>query len=294
MHRQSHLLTTSVIGLGAMGSGMALNLHRHAALATAWNRSRERVVDWASSANIPLAPELSAAVEQAELILTCVSRDEDLLEVIDRITPALTADQVVLDTSTVSVESAREAARRVASRGAEFIDGPVSGGREGAQQGTLVMMAGGESATLDRLRPTLASITRTVTHMGPVGAGQATKAVNQLMAAGINQAVTEALAFGQSQGLDMSQVIEVISGGAAGNWFLEHRGNSMLEGRFEPGFKLALHHKDLEICRRMAEVQGVNSLLLEMTLADYQTLLDEGRGDEDISSLFRLKHRLYE
>jgi 3-hydroxyisobutyrate dehydrogenase len=199
-----------------------------------------------------------------------------------------------LDTSTVSVDTAREAARQIESRGAGFIDGPVSGGREGAHKGSLVMMAGGDEATLERLRPTLACITRAVTRMGPIGAGQATKAVNQIMAAGINQAVTEALAFGQAQDLDMSRVIEVISGGAAGNWFLEHRGASMLEGRFEPGFKLALHHKDLEICRAMAQDQGVRSPLLEMTLADYRELLDEGHGEEDISSLFRLKTRLYE
>jgi 3-hydroxyisobutyrate dehydrogenase len=92
----------------------------------------------------------------------------------------------------------------------------------------------------------------------------------------------------------MARVIEVISGGAAGNWFLEHRGVSMLQGRFEPGFKLALHHKDLEICRAMAKDKGVQSPLLEMTLADYRRLLDEGHGEEDISTLFRLKHRLYE
>jgi 3-hydroxyisobutyrate dehydrogenase len=169
----------------------------------------------------------------------------------------------------------------------------VSGGSEGATNGTLVMMAGGDAAMLEKLRPTLACFTRMVTRMGPVGAGQATKAVNQIMAAGINQAVTEALAFGQAQGLDMEQVIQVVSGGAAGNWFLDHRGRSMLAGRFEPGFKLALHHKDLQICRQMAEARNARSPLLEMTLADYKELLTEGHGEEDISSLFQLKQQLY-
>jgi 3-hydroxyisobutyrate dehydrogenase len=291
-HNQS--VKTGVIGLGAMGSGMALNLHRHAALAAAWNRTRQRAEVFAADPSFPLVERLDELVERSELIITCVSTDRDLLQVIEQIIPHLNSDKVVLDTSTVSMETAREVARQIRARGAEFIDGPVSGGREGAHKGTLVMMAGGDEATLERLRPTLACITRSVTHMGPVGSGQATKAVNQIMAAGINQAVTEALAFGQAQGLDMARVIEVISGGAAGNWFLEHRGASMLQGRFEPGFKLALHHKDLEICRAMAHDKGVRSPLLEMTLADYRQLLEQGHGEEDISTLFRLKHRLYE
>lgn len=294
MPEQNKLISTSVIGLGAMGSGMAVNLHRQGALTAAWNRTRSRIEDWATEQGIPLVDHLHQAVQRSELIITCVSRDNDLLAVIEQVLPALTSAHILLDTSTVSVETARQAARQVASRGASFIDGPVSGGREGAHSGTLVMMAGAEETLLERLRPTLACFTRSVTRMGSVGAGQATKAVNQLMAAGINQAVTEALAFGQAQGLNMDRVIQVIGAGAAGNWFLDHRGRSMLEGRFEPGFKLALHHKDLEICRTMAQQQGVRSPLLEMILADYDILLTEGHGEEDISTLFRLKHRMYE
>lgn len=284
-------LKAGVIGLGAMGSGMALNLHQHGLLSAAWNRTRSRAEEIASETGLPLAHDISDLVSRSELIITCVSTDMDLLEIIDQITPSLASGKTLLDTSTVSVATAREAARRVTEQGAVFIDGPVSGGSEGARNGALVMMAGGDAATIDRLRPTLASFTRSVTHMGPVGCGQATKAVNQIMCAGINQAVTEALAFGQTQGLDMNQVTEVISGGAAGNWFLDHRGKSMLTGRFEPGFKVALHHKDLEICRQMAEAQEIPLPLVKQTLADYRRLLDEGHGDEDISALFRLKRQ---
>jgi 3-hydroxyisobutyrate dehydrogenase len=291
MSNPSNLLKTGIIGLGAMGSGMALNLHRRGALIAAWNRTWQRVEHLTTDTRFPLVDDITEIASQAELIITCVSTDADLLEVIERITPTLTPEKTLLDTSTVSVATAREAARRVATQGAGFIDGPVSGGSEGARNGTLVMMAGGDAASLDQLRPTLESFTRAVTHMGPVGAGQATKAVNQIMAAGINQAVTEALAFGQAQGLDMQQVIEVISGGAAGNWFLDHRGKSMLAGRFEPGFKLALHHKDLEICRQMAEASGISLPLTEKTLTDYRKLLDAGHGNEDISALFRLKRQ---
>ncbi|MGZ8159839.1 MAG: NAD(P)-dependent oxidoreductase, partial [Methylobacter sp.] len=118
---------------------------------------------------------------------------------------------------------------------------------------------------------------------------QATKAVNQIMAAGINQAVTDALAFAQAQNLQMDKVIEVISGGAAGNWFLQHRGPTMTRGVFAPGFKLALHHKDLKICQSMAEQSGASTTLIDMTIADYEQLMAEGYGDEDISALYRLK-----
>jgi 3-hydroxyisobutyrate dehydrogenase len=273
-----------------MGSGMALNLHRQGTLVSAWNRTRARIEGFAAEHGLPLADDPLQVVEEAKLIITCVSRDQDLLEVVDLIAPALTADKVVLDTSTVSVETAREAASRIAVRAAAFIDAPVSGGREGAHNGSLVMMTGGDAATLDRLRPTLACLTRSVTHMGPVGAGQATKAVNQIMVAGINQAVTEALAFGETQGLDMEQVIDVISGGTAGNWCLDHRGRNMVAGSYDPGFKLVLHHKDLLICQRMAEAAGLDLPLIEQTLSDYRQLLDE-HGEEDISTLFHLKRK---
>jgi 3-hydroxyisobutyrate dehydrogenase len=131
--------------------------------------------------------------------------------------------------------------------------------------------------------------------MGPVGAGQATKAVNQIMAAGINQAVTEALAFAEAMELPMDKVIDVVGGGAAANWFLSHRGPSMVAQRFAPGFKLSLHKKDLEICRRMLEAAGGRRLpVVEMTLVHYQRLVEAGFGDEDISALYREKKSMFE
>ena len=125
--------------------------------------------------------------------------------------------------------------------------------------------------------------------MGGVGAGQATKAVNQIMCAGINQAVTEALAFGKAQRLDLDKVIEAVGGGAAGNWFLDKRGPTMARGTFAPGFKLALHYKDLKICLETAKRLGVSVPLSEMTVKDYAELIKQGFGGEDISALFRLK-----
>lgn len=150
-------------------------------------------------------------------------------------------------------------------------------------------MVGGDKKTLDIALPVLEAIGSRIVYMGKTGSGQGTKAVNQIMAAGINQAVTEALAFGQAQGLSMQSVIDVISGGAAGNWFLQNRGATMTKETFVPGFKVGLHHKDLEICIKMAQQSNAKIPLTEQTLVDYEKLIDQGYEDEDISALYRLK-----
>jgi 3-hydroxyisobutyrate dehydrogenase len=276
-----------------MGAPMARNLHKAGHLAAVWNRTRAKAEAIAAETGAAVAETPAGLAGQCELIITSVSRDADVLEIVESMLPGLGPGAIIADTSTVSAETARRAAELAKTRGAFFLDCPVSGGVEGAKQGTLVMMAGGDAVALERVRPALAAIAASIVHMGPNGAGQATKAVNQLMAAGINQAVTEALAFGESLGLDMDKAVDVISRGAAGNWFLEHRGKTMLAGSFTPGFKLSLHHKDLLICRAMAsQACGAYLPLVEMTLIHYQRLMDEGHGEEDISALFRLKQRL--
>jgi len=282
------------IGLGAMGAPMAHNLYQAGYLAAVWNRSRERLDAFLRAHVLDEADSPAAVAERARVVFTCVSADADLLEVIDQLAPGLRAGAVVVDCSTVSRSAALAAAERVAARGAGFLDAPVSGGVEGARKGSLAMMVGGEVQVLEQVRPVLETVAARITHMGPVGSGQATKAVNQIMAAGINQAVTEALAFAAAQGLPLDRVIEVVASGAAGNWFLEHRGPSMVDGRFDPGFKLALHHKDLKICQQMAQDLGVALPLVEMTLIHYRRLLEAGLGDEDISALFRQKRALFE
>jgi len=288
------MINTTVIGLGAMGAGMAGNLHRAGMLTGAWNRTRERGEHAAQTHGFALADTLGSATQGADLVITCVSADDDLMQVTGQLAPLLPAGTVVLDTSTVSSETALRVAEMYRANDIRFIDGPVSGGREGAEKGTMVMMAGGDQEVLEQIMPALEAITSRVVHMGPVGSGQATKAVNQIMCAGINQAVTEALAFGQANGLDMDKVIDVVGGGAAGNWFLDHRGKTMCNGIFEPGFRVALHHKDLKICQSMAEKHDVKLPTVEMTLVHYERLMEEDHGDEDISALFRLKKQLFE
>lgn len=284
---------TGFIGLGAMGQGMATNLKRAGYLVGVWNRTQARGEAFAAAQGVPLAESPGALARDCQLLISCVSADGDLRQVLEALLPALGPGQVLVDCSTVSADTARELGARVAARGAAFLDAPVSGGVEGARAGTLAMMVGGDAEVLARARPVLETMAARVVHMGPIGAGQATKAVNQIMAAGINQAVSEALAFGAAQRLDLTRVIEVVSQGAAGNWFLTHRGPRMHEGQFAPGFRVALHHKDLRICQAMAEAAGARLSVVERTLADYQRLMADGHGDEDISALFRLKQALF-
>ncbi|MEX0870980.1 MAG: NAD(P)-dependent oxidoreductase [Aquisalimonadaceae bacterium] len=287
-------MKAGVIGLGAMGVGMSRNLHKAGLLTAVWNRTTSKADSLAKELGVTPATDPATLARECDVIVTCVSRDEDVLAVIDGMVPGLSAGKVVIDCSTIAVDTVRQAAQRVEARGAEFLDTPVSGGKEGADAGTLVFMVGGDAAVVERLAPVFSAMGKQVSHMGPLGNGQATKAVNQIMAAGINQAVTEALAFGQACGLDMDKVVDVISGGAAGNLLLKRRGTTMVQGKFEPGFKLALHHKDLGICKQMLANLDVSLPVVEMTLKHYERLMEAGHGDEDMTALFRTKKAMFD
>lgn len=282
-------MKAGLIGLGAMGLGMARNLAKAGLLAAVYNRTASKAQDLADELKVNAYTDPAQLAQAVDVVLICISADQDVLAVVTSIAPSIKPGTIVIDMSTVSSDTALQAAAILAEMQADFLDAPVSGGVEGAKNGTLVTMVGGEADALARVRPVLAAMTKRIVHMGPVGMGQATKAVNQIMCAGISQAVTEALAFGQAQGLPMDKVVDVISGGASGNWFLEHRGLTMAQGTFAPGFKLALHHKDLKICQHMAEQSGSAIPLSDKTVEDYEQLMAEGFGDEDISALYRLK-----
>ncbi|MGZ8164975.1 MAG: NAD(P)-dependent oxidoreductase [Methylobacter sp.] len=282
-------MRAGMIGLGAMGTGMARNVAKAGYLDGVYNRTAAKAQSLGEELHVAAYHQPEALAGEVDIVLICVSADSEVLSMVEQIAKTIKPGSVVVDMSTVSSETAKKAAALLAEKQAGFLDAPVSGGVEGAKNGTLAMMVGGETQTLEKARPVLAAMTGRIMHMGPTGTGQATKAVNQIMGAGINQAVTEALAFAQAQGLAMDKVIEVISGGASGNWFLEHRGLTMTHGVFAPGFKLALHHKDLKICQAMAAHAGFSIPLADMTVLDYERLIAEGHGDEDISALYRLK-----
>ena len=286
-------MRVGVIGIGAMGGGMARQLHAAGLLGGVWNRTAATAEALAAELGVPAAADPAALARDCDVLLTCVSRDEDVRAVVAAAKPGLRAGMVVVDASTVAVETAEGLAAELAPLDVAFLDAPVSGGKEGAWNGQLVFMVGGDEAAMERVRPAFEAMGKSVTHMGPVGSGQATKAVNQIMAAGINQAVSEALAFGEASGLDMDRVIEVVSGGAASNWLLRMRGASMVRGSFEPGFKLGLHHKDLTLCRHMLDRMDVALPIVEMTLKHYDRLIAAGHGDDDISALYRDKRELF-
>lgn len=288
-------MNVAVIGLGAMGGAMASNLHQAGMLRYAWNRSAERASLLREKTGIVLADSLADIASESDCIITCVAADEDVIEVIDSLFDHIKPGSIIIDCSTIRAETARELADKLLAKHCYFLDAPVSGGVEGAQKGELVFMVGGNVQALEKVMPVLEVIGKHTTWMGESGNGQATKAVNQVMAAGINQAVSEALAFAEGMQLPMDKVIEVISGGAAGNWFLQTRGPAMTEGIFEPGFRVSLHKKDLDICRDMLEGisgQEMRLPIIEMTRLHYERLIEQGYGDEDISALYRLKKKL--
>jgi 3-hydroxyisobutyrate dehydrogenase len=281
-------MKTGFIGLGAMGQPMARHLHRGGLLAVVGNRSQGKAEALAAELGISAATG-AVSFADCDAVLLCVSADADVLANVDALAAVLRPGAVVVDHSTVSRDTACAAAARLAERGVGFLDAPVSGGVEGAANGRLSIMVGGDPDQLETVRPALDAYAARIGHMGAVGAGQATKAVNQVLVAGIAQAVCEGLALGEKLGLDPERLLPTLGAGAAGCWFLDRRGATMLRDEFAVGFKLALLHKDLKIVAQMAAQAGIRRSVIEQSLADYAELIERGHGDEDISALIRLK-----
>ena len=282
-------MQVGIIGLGAMGTEMACNIARSEHSLQLWNRTASKADKLAEELGIQVSPSIQQLAASVEIIIICVAADNDVLEVVAAMLESIKPGTIVIDTSTVSSDTAKTVAKLLAVKHAHFLDAPVSGGVEGAKNGTLAMMVGGDQAVLNKAKPVLDALCARIIYIGETGMGQGTKAVNQIMAAGINQAVSEALAFASAEGLPLDKVIDVVASGAAGNWVLSHRGLTMTQHQYQPGFKLALHHKDLKICLSMAEKNSADLPLTTQTISDYQQLIDNGFADEDISALFRLK-----
>jgi 3-hydroxyisobutyrate dehydrogenase len=286
-------LAAGFIGLGAMGRGMARNLHRADLLRGVWNRTPTPAAELASELGCVAAANPAQLAAACDVVVLCVSADGDVLDMVDAMAPALRPDSIVIDCSTVSAATARKAAHRLAEHRVDFLDAPVSGGVEGARDGTLAIMVGGEASAFERARPVLAAMGRAVTHFGPSGSGQAAKATNQIMCAGIIQAVGEAMAFAKAEGLPLEALIETLGKGAGSSWYFVNRAPNMVRGSYPPGFRVRLHEKDLRICHDMAKRHGVQLPVVEMTLLHYRKLIEQGHGDEDISTIFRLKDAMF-
>jgi len=283
------------VGLGALGAPMAANLLTKGFPLTVHNRHRERERPLAA-VGATRAATPAAAAEGAAVLALCLNDDAAVAAVLlgeggERSAAAvagLAPGALVVDFSTIAPASSRAMAVALAERGVAYVDAPVTGGTEGARAGTLSVLVGGGADDLKRARPVLEAVGRTITHLGPVGAGQEAKAVNQVLVAGCYAAVAEALVLGQRLGLPMEAVRQALLGGAAGSWALEHRGGSMLQGEFPLGFRLRLHRKDLAIALEAAAAAGGLELPVARQVAAMEDdLIAAGRGDEDVSALAR-------
>src|SRR6516164_3704442 len=263
-------MRTGFVGHGAMGMHMARNLQRAGLLAAVWNRSSSKAQALAAELEVDAPATLAELAGACEAIVSCVSADADVLEVARALAPAVPQGALMLDCSTVSAETARQAAGILAARGAEFLDCPVSGGVEGARDGTLAIMVGGKPEAFERAQPILQALGRTIAHFGPVGAGEAAKATNQIMVAGIIDAIAEAMAFAHAEGLPLEKLIDTLGKGAGSSWYFVHRAPNMA-ARF-----------------------GTALPVVERMRAEYAELIARGYGDEDISATFRLKEELFE
>ena len=277
------------IGLGAMGWAMAAHLKRVGLLAGVANRSAAKAQAFAQEFGVLGTTKAGELATHCNVIALCVSADADVLDVTRAIASAAQPGTIVVDHSTVSSKTAIEAQKIMRAVGGDFLDAPVSGGVEGAKNGKLSIMAGGDADALSRVRPVLEAYAGRIAHLGGIGAGQNTKAVNQTVIAGIMQGIGEGLALAEALGLDPAVLLPTLSGGAAQSWYLDKRGASAMHNEFNVGFKLALMHKDLGIARDLAASAGVGHETLDKSLADFAELMAQGHGDEDVSAVIRLK-----
>ncbi|MCG2591657.1 NAD(P)-dependent oxidoreductase [Ramlibacter sp. XY19] len=278
------------LGLGVMGFPMAGHLARAGHAVTVYNRSAPKRDAWVAEFGGKAAPTPREAAAGCDIVFCCVGNDDDLRSVVLGEQGALAgmkSGAVFVDHTTASADVARELAAEAAKRGVQFIDGPVSGGQAGAQNGLLTVMCGGEPAAFDGIKPVVMSFARACTLLGASGAGQLAKMVNQIAIAGLVQGLSEAIAFGQKAGLDMNQVLEVIGKGAAQSWQMDNRGKTMIADQFAFGFAVDWMRKDLGLVLDEAKRNGARlpvTALVDQFYADVQAL---GGNRWDTSSLIK-------
>jgi len=277
--------------LGRMGYPMAGHLARAGHALRVYNRDAERAVRWVAEHGGLAAPSPRAATEDADAVLVCTGDDDDLREVLLGERGGLAGmkrGSLLVDHTTASARIARELSAAAAGLGVSFLDAPVSGGEEGARQGALTAMVGGEAVGFERARPLLARYTRTAVLLGPAGSGQLAKMVNQICIAGVVEGLAEGLAFAQRAGLDVGRVVEVVSHGAAQSWQMDHRAPSMLDGRFDFGFAVDWMRKDLAIALDEARHNGARLPVAALVDQLYAEVQRRGGGQWDTSSLMAL------
>jgi 3-hydroxyisobutyrate dehydrogenase len=277
------------IGLGVMGYPMAGHLKaRGGHDVTVYNRTAAKAEQWAAAFGGRTAATPAEAAKGQDFVFACVGNDDDLRSVTTGENGAfetMAPGSIFIDNTTASAAVARELYAAAAAKGAHFIDAPVSGGQAGAENGVLTVMCGGDAGAFDKARPVIEAYARMVGLMGPAGAGQLTKMINQICIAGLVQGLAEGIHFGKKAGLDIEKVIEVISKGAAGSWQMENRHKTMNEGKYDFGFAVDWMRKDLDIVLAEARRNGAKlpvTALVDQFYGDIQAL---GGNRWDTSSL---------
>jgi 3-hydroxyisobutyrate dehydrogenase len=286
---ESALERIGFVGLGTMGAAMAANVHRAGFPLTVWNRTPGRATELgAAGARVATSP--AELARTSDIVILCVSDTPDVEALLfgsDGISDGIKSGALVIDCSTISPAATAAFAARLRDAGSGFIDAPVSGGSEGARLATLSIFVGGEDADVERARPVLEAMGKTITHFGPAGSGQAVKAVNQVVLAGAYLGVAEGIVLALKAGLDPQAVAGALGGGAAQSWVLANRSGRMIANDYPLGFRTALHLKDLSIALDLARGLGATLPIAALAAQLEAGLVARGRGDEDMSNLAR-------
>jgi 3-hydroxyisobutyrate dehydrogenase len=281
------------VGLGIMGQGMAHNLLKAGFPLTVWNRTASKM-EPLLTAGARAGRDPADVAARSDIVVVCVSDTPDVEAVIlgeQGLIQGAKAGSLVIDCSTISPLATRTLAAALAEKGVSMLDAPVSGGSEGAAKGMLSIMVGGEAADFERAQPVFQAIGKKITHVGPIGAGQTVKLVNQILVVGNCLAMCEALLFAQAGGVDLAKTLEAVSAGAAGSWMLSNRGPQILQRDWRPGFTIDLQQKDIRLVLAAADALGVPLPGTALIFQLYRTLQSRGLGSEGNHALVKaLEH----
>ena len=281
------------IGLGTMGYPMAGHLSKSGLFnVCVFNRSSEKSSKWADEYEGVIASSMKDAVKNADVVLTCTGRDEDMMEIVfsdEGVFPHLKKGSIFIDHTTTSFKLAQHLNESLKSKDIAFIDAPVSGGEAGAINGVLTVMAGGDADILESCDSIIKTYSKSITLMGNSGSGQLAKMVNQICIAGLLQGLSEGLLFAESENLDIDKLLSAISGGAAQSWQMVNRGSTMHKREFDFGFAIKWMVKDLGYCIDQAKGNKTNLSLTQEVYDRYVNLMDKGHTYSDTSSLMMLE-----
>jgi 3-hydroxyisobutyrate dehydrogenase len=274
------------VGLGIMGSGMATNLVRAGLPLAVWNRTASKTTALVDAGAVAVSA-LTDLASSVDILLMCLGDTPDVEAVVEQALPHLKPGSLIVDHSTIAPGATRELAAKAAAHGVQWVDAPVSGGNEGATNGTLSIMVGGSADDFESVLPLLEHMGSSIVHMGPVGSGQTTKLVNQILVVVNQLAVSEALLFAEQSGLDLEKTISAVAGGAAGSWMLSKRGPQMARSFWDPGFTIDLQQKDLRLVLEAANEASVPLAGTALVHGLYTKLQEDGKGSEGNHALVK-------